>query len=417
MEKCSYLFVKNPSKDFSRKRNLTFAEMIKILLSMGGSTINRELINYSNYNAKTVTSSAFCQQRSKILLTAFEFLFHEFNKGHKPKNLYKGYRLLAVDGSDLTYTSNPEDDECYFKIADRKPYNLLHLNALYDLLNNIYVDALIQTKRKSNENSAFITMADRYKGAPKAIFIADRGYESYNNFAHIENSGYNYVIRVKDINNSGILSCFNLPDDEFDIDIERLLTRKSTKEVKNNPNKYRTLHKNAVFDYLPQNSDDFYKMQFRVVRFKIDSDKYECLITNLPREEFDMKDLRELYALRWGIETSFRQLKYAVGMVAFHSKKAELVQQEVFARLIMYNFCEIIITNTIIEKKNRKYTYKANFAMAIQICKEFIRKKRGLTPPNVEALIQKYISPVRNDRQYKRTLKTKSAISFIYRIR
>lgn len=36
MDSYSYLFSKNPKKDFVRKRKLNFKRMIKILLSMGG---------------------------------------------------------------------------------------------------------------------------------------------------------------------------------------------------------------------------------------------------------------------------------------------------------------------------------------------------------------------------------------------
>ena len=39
--------------------------------------------------------------------------------------------------------------------------NLLHLNALYDLCSNRYLDALIQPGRKENEFRAICQMADR----------------------------------------------------------------------------------------------------------------------------------------------------------------------------------------------------------------------------------------------------------------
>lgn len=47
--------------------------------------------------------------------------------------------------------------------------------------------------------------------------------------------------------------------------------------------------------------------------------------------------------MRWGIETSFSELKYIVGLVNMHCKKEEFAKQEIFARLTMYNFCERII--------------------------------------------------------------------------
>lgn len=39
-----------------------------------------------------------------------------------------------------------------------------------------------------------------------AIFIADRGYENYNIFVHVEHKGMYYLIRVKDITSNGKLT-------------------------------------------------------------------------------------------------------------------------------------------------------------------------------------------------------------------
>ena len=58
-------------------------------------------------------------------------------------------------------------------------------------------------------------MVDRSELAGPVILIADRGYEAYNNMAHIEQKGWNYLIRVKE--KQGILSGLQLPDTpEFD---------------------------------------------------------------------------------------------------------------------------------------------------------------------------------------------------------
>ena len=97
----SHLYLKNPEKDFTRKRKLDFKEMIRLLLSMGGKSLNLELMEYFSYDVKTPTSSAFVQQRGKILPKAFETLFEKFTKSSLKPNKYRGYRLFAVDGSDL----------------------------------------------------------------------------------------------------------------------------------------------------------------------------------------------------------------------------------------------------------------------------------------------------------------------------
>ena len=142
------LFVKNPGHDFSRNRRLSFETIIRLLLSMGGNSIYSELLEYSGYDVNTVTTSAFVQQRNKILPFAFEFLLHEFTDSLQETRLYQGYRMLAVDGSDLHIATNPKDMDTYFQNApDIKGFNLLHLNAMYDLCNKIYIDAFIQSGR------------------------------------------------------------------------------------------------------------------------------------------------------------------------------------------------------------------------------------------------------------------------------
>ena len=132
---------------------------------------------------------------------------------------------------------------------------------------------------------------------------------------------------------------FELPDEkEFDNAIQLILTRKQTKEVKANPKQYKFLSKASPFDYLDLYDRKFYTLNFRVVRFAISEDSYECIITNLPKEEFPTEEIKKIYAMRWGIETSFRELKYAIGLSCFHSKKVEYIMQEIYARLVLYNY-------------------------------------------------------------------------------
>ena len=80
------------------------------------------------------TPSALRQQRDKILPEAFEFLFREFADMRDDTALYRGYRLLAADGSDLAIAPDPSDFDSYYPGANgQKHYSLLHLNAFYDL--------------------------------------------------------------------------------------------------------------------------------------------------------------------------------------------------------------------------------------------------------------------------------------------
>ena len=164
----------------------------------------------------------------------------------------------------------------------------------------------------------FCQLVDRYDGQ-KAIFIADRGYESYNGFEHVVHSGHKYLIRVRDIESKTSItqSLGPFPDGEFDVDVFRMLTIKQTKMTKACPDIYKFVPKTMRFDFMNK-QNPWYEFNCRVVRFKITENTYETVITNLSREEFLMEEISEIYDMRWGEETSFRELKYAIGLNALH---------------------------------------------------------------------------------------------------
>jgi len=418
MSASSALFVKNPNKDFIRNRKLNFETIMRLLISMGGGSIYKELLEVNGYDANTATTSAFVQQRDKILPFAFEFVLHEFTKSHSDLRSYKGYRLLAIDGSGLHIPTNPNDKETFFQTQPNiKGYNLLHMNAMYDLCNRFYLDMVIQPGRQVNEHKALVNMVDRSYIKENVIVIADRFYESYNDFAHIETKGWHYVIRVKDLGSScGILSGLHLPQGgEFDIHTHRILTRKQTNEVKAHPKIYRCIEKAQTFDFLDLHENRFYPMSFRVVRIKITDNSYETVITNLNSDDFPPNELKKLYAMRWGIETSFRELKYTIGLLHFHAKKRDSIVQEIFSRIIMYNFAEIITSQVVISKTDRKHEYKVNFTVVVLTCRRFLRPSIE-DPPDVEAIIRKNVSPIRPGRHTVRKTRAKSIVSFNYRI-
>lgn len=408
-------YVKHPGIDFTRTRKLSFETMMNFILAMNGNSIYTELMTYFEYDPDTASTSAFVQQRDKIKPEAFVQLFNDFTDTYDNLKLFRGFRLLAVDGSTLNIAHNPNDSLTYLKSATaKKGYNSLHLNTLYDLQNKLYIDGTVQMVRKSHERQALIEMINQSRITSPTILIADRGYESYNTFAHLQRKGWNYIIRVKDINSRGIVSSLSLPtSDEFDQVITLQLTRKQTNEVKANPEKYKFLPNNARFDFFELDHVEYYEISFRVVRFKLTETTYETLITNLDESAFLATDLKELYHMRWGIETSFRELKYALGLVSFHAKKIPFILQEIFAKLTMYNFCEMITLNVVISQKKRKYDYQVNFTAAIHFCCQYFKSNHI----QVEKLIKKTILPIRKDRQDERSLKIKTCISFIYRIK
>ena len=406
---------------FTRKaRKLDFTEVMRILLSCGAASMKKELYEYFDYDEDTVSLPGFIRSRSKIREEAFIELMKMMNKAFPCEKTYKGYRLLAVDGCDLTISTDLNDKET-LEYNQNNGYSNYHLNCLYDILNHRYLGNIIQPLRKEDEKKAMWMMAERYKG-DKAIFIADRGYETFNNFEHLKKAGHKFLIRVRDIGSgTSLLKSFkSLPKEgEFDEDVHIVFTNRQTNFIKKNPEIYKPIMTNQRFDFLDEDNH-FYDADYRIVRIRIDGkdEEYESIITNLDRKSFPASGIKELYKLRWDIEVSYRHLKYSTDLNALHSKRRDFIRQEIWARMIMFNISMIIIDHVQdrkLEKKKRKREYKVNISMAIFFTKHFMIIRKGGDPPDLENLIASQILPIRNDRHYSRNVRSKGFVSFGYR--
>lgn len=115
-------------------------------------------------------------------------------------------------------------------------------------------------------------------------------------------------------------------------------------------------------------------------------------------------------------EGSFRELKYTIGLIDFHSRKRNFIEQEIFARLILYNFCELTTyhaTETKTASSETKHTYKINFSTAVNICRAYLRDGGDKTEQML--LIQRHLTPIRGGRSYPLKLRAKRNRDFMYR--
>ena len=292
----------------SRNRKLSWAGVICLLIGAEGGSLAKEL-----HRADIdVTPDAISQRRAQISPETFRDVFQRFNVSCEDSGNFRGYRLLAVDGTSVNISRNPKAPSFVQNESAPNGYNQLHLNPLYDLCNKIFYDALIQPEPQKDEIGALIEMIKRNHFSEKTIIIADRGYESYNVMAHLlEKPNTDFLIRIKQ-NHSAMREVARLPMFELDCEIGFTITTTQTKEDK---------EKRYIFLQVPKKSKpgaktrrgrwDFpspYQMKLRIVRFQLETGEFETIATSLPRT-FTLEDIRELYHLRWGIETSFRDLK------------------------------------------------------------------------------------------------------------
>ena len=67
--------------------------------------------------------------------------------------------------------------------------------------------------------------------------------------------------------------------------------------------------------------------------------------------------------------------------------------------MILCNFCELVTPHAVVKaSKNTKHVYKINFATAVNICRAYL--KHGGDETETMLLIQKYLTPVRYNRNY-----------------
>ena len=402
-------------KDFSRKRVLTPDTVMRLLISAEGGSLDK-ILHIAGIQA---TASALTQRRAQIPPELFRTVFTKFNSRCDDTDFFRGYRLLAVDGTAINLPRNPDAPSFVCNDSIPKGVNQLHATPLYDILSRTFADVVIQPEPKKDEIGALVTMLQRNDFEEKTLIIADRGFESYNLIAHIlAKQNADFLIRVKQ-SRSAMREVAKLPMLELDCNIGFTITTTQTNADKAN---------HYIHLQVPQKSKagsktrrgrwDFpspYPMRFRICRFQLDNGEFETVATSLPAS-FALEDIKELYHLRWGLETAFRDLKYTLGLVNLHGKSDAFAEQEIYASLTAFNFASRVCRDVVIHQPtDGVYAYKVNFKMAVTLCKEFIRTPTADGNKLMED-IARYTVPIRPGRQDQRDLRVKGFPGFVYRV-
>lgn len=405
----------NNGRDFSRKSTLTREAVIRLLISAEGGSLDKIL-----HTAElTVTASAVTQRRAQIPPKAFHTVFKHFNACCADNDFFHGYRLFAVDGTVVNLPRNPAAPSFVQNDGIPKGVNQLHLTPLYDILSRTFADVVIQPEPKKNEGSALAELLKQNSFEKKTLIIADRGFESYNLLAHcLEKPNVDFLIRIKQ-SRSAMREIAKLPMCELDCNIGFTITTTQTNADKRNGYIYLQVPKKSKAGSKTRRGRfDFpspYYMCIRVCRFLLNNGEFETVATSLP-PAFALKDIMELYHLRWGIETSFRDLKYTLGLVNLHGRSDVFAEQEIYASLTAFNFASRVCREVVIRQpKDGVYAYKVNFKMAVMLCKEFLRVPNANSDKLMEE-IARYTVPIRPGRQDQRELKVKGFPGFVYRV-
>ena len=392
IESQEYLLASRQSeKDFTRRRKMSFTNYIWYLLTTTKRSLTSGLQAFSselNVSWDSYSKQAFSKGRQRIKPEAIRALMAATQERFYQEADYEtwhGKRVLAIDGSKYNLPTS-EELKAHFGIQKSSGEQVQALGScLYDVLNGLVLDAQLTrvtgSERELAKQHFEVLQANPARRGEQELLLMDRGYPSYELIRELEQKGFLYAMRC-----TGEF-CRNMRlDGRNDCVIEHRFCR--AKE----------------------------DTRLRVVRFALDNGDEEIIVTNLFDTSLSAEDFRDLYHLRWAIETSYNTLKNKLEIENFSGRSVLAVEQDYYATVTVANLVSILMFDNRedIEAYNssakRKYTYKQNVNTTVGLLKDDLlsllmedsprRRKRRMLQLMTRAL--RSLVPVRPDRSFPR---------------
>jgi hypothetical protein len=348
------------------------------------------------------TKQAFSKQRRKLKA----MFFHDWNQV-LTTNFYKhyeyirwnGFKLLAVDGSSVVL---PDTEEIRIKYGyttnqTNQGSAIARICVLYDVLNQLGIKGLLHHYNSSEETVVLDVLEG--ENLENSLLLFDRGYLSYWLIYELLQGNTHFVMRAA--NNANNLIKDFLAGSEQDITLDFFPPYSSLKKLRD----------------AGRNISKRTSVKIRLVKIVLETGETEVLVTNL----YDMscytkEDLKEVYHLRWGIETYYGYLKEELQLGVFSGISPLCIEQDFAANLFLFNLQSIIekqcepYVNKVSSK--RKYQYKVNkniswASLKYRVVQLFIEEEPPKILRELETLFCRYLEPIRPGRKYQREKKRK----------
>lgn len=378
-------------KVFIRTRSLSFLVVFLFLINLIKGSLQIELDNFFKtilhleLPFRKVTKSAFSQARKKLDHKAFIELDKDqvnYFYQHCTYNKWKGFRLIAIDGSTCRLPNSYKIVE-EFGISDTSetgvPIILARLSQAYDMLNHITIDAKISNYHTSEHELAEGHIDSLEKGD---IALFDRNYASFWLFSALINKKAHFCARLK-------IGSWK---------IAKQLVASGKKEIISEIYPSKASKKKCRKLGLPCSP---FKLRF--ISVLLDTGEIEVLATNLINsEKYPDEIFKELYHMRWFVEESYKQMKSRLEIENFSGKSPLSIRQDFYAKVLTANLTAIIafpVHQEIAQQtKFRQKKYQMNWSQALSRMKNsvvllFIRGIEKVTA-YLEQLMDLFISNI-----------------------
>lgn len=320
---------------FTRSGKLSFPNLIYFVLQSSHKSIP---INYSQFLDKFssercpfVSKQAISKAKQGISHNAFLELFRlsvkQFYLEAPCLHTWNGFHIYAIDGSTVQIPESKENYEVFGGNPNKteKISPLASVSVLYDVMNDILVDVSLHSYRYNERDSAK-SHIDFLPEFPNSLVLFDRGYPSEDMFRYLTSKGILFLMRVPKT------------------------FKKAISE-----------QKDSLFTY--PGSHNKQALTLRSIHFLLEDGSTEYLVTNLTSEQMATGNFPDLYQLRWGVESKYRELKNRMEIEAFNSIKPVSIRQEFFAAMYLSNLAAIIKSESdlnIVVSASSKHDYQSN---------------------------------------------------------
>jgi hypothetical protein len=355
-------------------------------------------ISFFNQNSSNklsiFTKSAFVQSRQKINPKVFDYLssviIEEFYTDNDLSiNLWKGFRLLAVDGSSLVLPQTKKLLKFYGSARNQTKTGVTkaRVSVLYDVLNNYVLDGQLSPLKVGE-----IPLAKKHLSATKEndLIIYDRGYPSFDlAYKHLK-LNIDFLFRVK-VDFSNVVKDF-------------VSSKKKTQivEIKSG--------KNMDFSEKDYTKNTTIKVRLILITLK-DGTKEVLMTSLLNSKKYSNKIFKELYFKRWRVETFYDELKNKLKIEHFSGYSNQTIMQDFYAALFVSNIQTLMLSEIqeeLEQENNTKYKYKINTNLSYGFLKnriiDLLRSDMDIDDVNQELknLFKRHLIPIRPDRSNTR---------------
>lgn len=402
---------------FTRKRKVSTLQIVMQTLTQRGKTQRceiRELSKSLGKNwVKDITDVGFYKARMKFNPSAMKAIadayLDEELKRNEPKK-YRGFRIYAIDGSELLLPSNTKKERFATGTSGNAPSEnmpvMCKLSALSDCLNNIVMDFRIDEynhNERDHAQSLERSISDDMR--KDALLLFDRGYFSFSHAFTLEELGIHYLFRLNSYSLKSFQEGMN-PGEEKNIE-----TSVSKNLIGVHMRKGRNL-----------NSLEGRLLKARMVCIKIE-DTTEFLLTDLDASMMPVSCMAKLYHMRWDIETAFRILKENLNMNEYSGRREKLIEQDICCAVWMHNIVSLYM-KAMENKRQMKSARgtKLNRSNAIGVFKTYLitalfhsySRERYKAAKTIPKEILKHVCLIRVGRNFSRdhACKNKSRMSY-----